>query len=164
MNNYILVGKIVNTHGIKGELRILSSFDRKDLVFVKGNNLYIGNDKVKETINTYRVHKEFDMVTFDGYSNINEVLKYLKENVYIKREDLKLNKDEYILEDLINLDIIDNGICLGKVSNFIYNNGNTLLEVTGEKKFYIPVNSNYIDKVDLDSKKIITNNAKDLII
>ena len=164
MNNYILVGKIVNTHGIKGELRILSSFDRKDLVFVKGNSLYIGNDKVKETINTYRVHKEFDMVTFDGYSNINEVLKYLKENVYIKREDLKLNKDEYILEDLIDLDIIDNGICLGKVSNFIYNNGNTLLEVTGEKKFYIPVNSNYIDKVDLDSKKIITNNAKDLII
>ena len=164
MNNYILVGKIVNTHGIKGEIRILSSFDRKDLAFKVGNSLYIGDNKIEEKINTYRVHKEFDMVSFERYSNINEVLKYLKQNVYIKREDLKLNDNEYILEDLINMDIIDNGNNLGKVSNFIYNNGNTLLEVTGIKKFYIPINSNYIEKVDLLNKVIITNNAKDLII
>ena len=108
MNNYILVGKIVNTHGIKGEIRILSSFDRKDLAFKVGNSLYIGDNKIEEKINTYRVHKEFDMVSFERYSNINEVLKYLKQNVYIKREDLKLNDNEYILEDLINMDIIDN--------------------------------------------------------
>ena len=164
MNKYILVGKIVNTHGIKGELRIKSSFEKKDIVFKKGNHLYIGNDKVEETINTYRVHKEFDMVTFDGYTNINEVLKYLKEYVYFKRDDLKLNDDDYVLEDLIDMDIVDNDEFLGKVVNFIYNNGNTLLEIDGNKKFYIPVNSSYIKSVDLNNKIITTNNAKDLIL
>ena len=136
MNNYILIGKIVNTHGIKGELRILSKFERKDLVFNKSNHLYIGEDKKEEIINTYRVHKGFDMVTFDGYDNINQVLNYLNKNVYFKKEDLMLKDNEYILEDLIDLDIIDNGIFLVNVVNFIYNNGNTLLEVTGIKNSY----------------------------
>ena len=164
MNNYILIGKIVNTHGIKGELRILSKFERKDLVFNKSNHLYIGEDKKEEIINTYRVHKGFDMVTFDGYDNINQVLNYLNKNVYFKKEDLMLKDNEYILEDLIDLDIIDNGIFLGKVVNFIYNNGNTLLEIDGDKKFYIPINANYIESVDLKNKRILTNNVKDLML
>ena len=42
MNEYILIGKIVQTHGIKGELRIRSNFEMKDRVFKKGFNLYIG--------------------------------------------------------------------------------------------------------------------------
>ena len=51
--NYINVGKIVNTHGIKGELRILSKFRHKDKVFIKGNTLYIGKKKEKFIINSY---------------------------------------------------------------------------------------------------------------
>ena len=73
----VYIGKIVSCHGIKGELRILSKFRHKDKVFIKGNTLYIGKKKEKFIINSYRYHKIFDMVTFDGYTNINEVL-YLK--------------------------------------------------------------------------------------
>ena len=69
MNDYILVGTIVNTHGIKGELRILSDFSRKE-VFNKGNHLYIGEEKILEEITSYRTHKQFDMVTFKNYNNI----------------------------------------------------------------------------------------------
>ena len=46
----INIGKIVNTHGIKGELRIISDFEYKTRVFQKGFNLYIGKDKIKEEI------------------------------------------------------------------------------------------------------------------
>ena len=53
---YIKVGKLVNTHGIKGEIRILSDFDKKSLVFKSGVNLYIGEHKEKVTIESYRPH------------------------------------------------------------------------------------------------------------
>ena len=83
--NYIYVGEIVNTHGIKGEVRLVSNFERKDLVFKNGFNIYIGNNKEKMIINTYRVHKNFDMLTFIGLNDINDVIIYKGENVYILR-------------------------------------------------------------------------------
>ena len=55
---YIAIGKIVNTHGIKGEVRLLSSFKFKNKVFKKDMPIYIGNTKKKEIINSYRPHKQ----------------------------------------------------------------------------------------------------------
>lgn len=161
---YIWIGKIVNNHGIKGELRIKSDFEKKDLVFKKGFNLYIGEEKKKETITSYRVHKEFDMVTFEGYRDINEVLKYLKRNVYINRDDLKLDDKEVLLEDLIGMEVEDNQEIIGKITNYVYNNSNILLVVSGEKNFYIPYKSNYIIKIDKENKIVYTKNARDLML
>ena len=87
----IKIGKIVNTHGIKGELRLLSKFPYKDKVFINNMKIYI-NKKDEEIINTYRKHKNFDMITLKGYNNINEVLKYKgkylcnKKNKYLCRK------------------------------------------------------------------------------
>ena len=53
--NYVNIGKIVNTHALKGEVRIISNFEYKQRVFKKGFNLYIGQNKNKEVIETYRV-------------------------------------------------------------------------------------------------------------
>ena len=78
---YIYIGKIVNTHCIKGELRLLSDFEKKDRVFKSGINIFIGKEKQSETIKTYRHHKQFEMITLEGYTNINEVLKYKDQNV-----------------------------------------------------------------------------------
>ncbi|MGM9835062.1 MAG: ribosome maturation factor RimM [Bacilli bacterium] len=161
---YIKIGKIVNTHGIKGELRIKSDFERKDLVFKKDFPLYISKDKKKEIISSYRVHKDFDMVTFVGYTNINEVLNYLKKDVYILKSDLNLKDNEYLLNDLIGMDVEDNSEIIGKITDFVYNNSNVLLVVNGVKQFYIPYNSYYIENVDTKKKIVKTNNAKDLIL
>lgn len=161
---YIYVGKIVNTHGIKGEIRILSDFLKKDLVFKKDFILYIGPNKEEEIIKTYRKHKEFDMVTLEGINNINEVLKYKGCNVYINRENLEIEDNNYILEDLIDFEIKDNEKILGKLKDFMYNNGNILLIIEGQKNFYIPYNDYYIKKVDLKNKIVYTENAKDLIL
>lgn len=161
---YVWIGKIVNTHGIKGELRIRSDFEKKDLVFKKGFNLYIGKEKIKETINNYRVHKDFDMVRLDGYTNINEVLKYIKSEVFIDRNDLNLNNEEIILNDLIGMEVKDNNEIVGKIKDYVYNNSNILLVVSGNKDFYIPYKSNYIIKIDKQNKIVYTENAKDLIL
>ncbi len=161
---FLFIGKIVNTHGIKGELRIISDFDKKDLVFKKGFNLYVGEGHVKETIDSYRKHKNFDMVTFAGYDNINQVLNYKGMKVYINREDLNLDKNDYLLNDLIGLNIIEDGEILGKVKEIVYNGSGTLLVIEGTKTFYIPNNQEFIKKVDLEGKTIECKNAKGLIL
>ena len=162
--DYILIGKIVNTHGIKGELRIKSNFLMKDKVFKKGFALYICEGYVKEIINTYRVHKDFDMVTFEGYDNINQVLNYLKMNVYVKKDDIKLEDNEYILEELVGYEVRENGEVLGKVKDIVYNGSNILLLVEAIKNFYIPNNPNFIKKVKNEEKIIEVENAKGLIL
>ena len=88
----IKIGKIVNTHGIKGELRLLSKFPYKDKVFINNMTIYI-DKKDKEIINTYRKHKNFDMITLKDYNNINEVLKYKGKNVYVNDSDIKLDNN-----------------------------------------------------------------------
>ena len=59
---YVYIGKIVNTHGIKGELRIISDFDKKEIVFKPGFAFYLGDFKKKEIVNSYRRHKNFDRI------------------------------------------------------------------------------------------------------
>ena len=69
MNNYVFVGKIVNSFGIKGELKIRSDFEYKDRIFKNNFNIFIGNDKLKEVISSYRIHKGYDLITLVGYTN-----------------------------------------------------------------------------------------------
>ena len=61
---YIFIGRIVNTHALKGEVRIVSDFEFKDRIFKENTLLYIGENKDKEIIETYRKHKQFDMVKY----------------------------------------------------------------------------------------------------
>ncbi len=160
----INIGKIVNTHGIKGEVKLLSTFYEKELVFKKGNKVYIGEEKIEKTIHTYRHHKQFDMLTFDGINNINDVLKYKGEKIYINRDDLNLNEKEYLLEDLIGMKIICGNEKLGIVNNIYDNNAGILLYITFAKNYYIPYNNNYIKQVDVSKKEIHAENIKDLIL
>lgn len=162
--NYILIGKIVNTHGIKGELRIISDFPYKDRVFKNNFNIYIDKDKINEVINTYRHHKIFDMITLKNYNNINEVLKYKGSLVYINRLDLQLNDNEYLESDLLNFDIIINNNIIGKLSSFENHNKNKIIIVKNkEKEILLPYNSNLIENINLDKKEIIYKNIEGLI-
>lgn len=156
--DYIYIGKIVSTHGIKGEVKIISDFFEKDKIFKKGFKLYITPLYHEEVINTYRVHKNYDMVTFNGYNDINEILKYIGMGVYIKRSDLDLKEDEYLLSDLIGYAVYDNNKLLGKVSGINFNN-NVLLKI--DDIFYIPFIDEFIEEVDVKTKKIMTRNGSD---
>lgn len=157
----VYIGKIVNTHGIKGELRIRSDFEKKELVFFPGNKIII--DKTEHTIRTYRYHKVFDMITIDELDNINDVLCFVGKKVYVSRDSLKLMNNEYLLSDLIGLNVIFNDTVYGMVCDYS-NDENPLIKVKYEKNYYIPINNEYIKNVDLENKKIIVENIEGLII
>ncbi len=164
MNNYILVGKIINTFGIKGELKLNSNFEYGDRVFKSNNKLYITENKIEEIIESVRIHKGYYLITFKNYNNINEVLKYKGSNIYINRDDLNLNEDEYLYSDLIGYEVYDNNDLLGVVKSYQMNNKYVYLEVFGDNKFLLPLIDNYIIKIDKDNKKILTNKGSELII
>ena len=157
----VYVGKIVGTHGIKGEIRIKSDFEKKELVFRPNNKIIIDNNE--HVIRTYRYHRIFDMVTIDDFDNINDVLCFVGKNVYVSRDSLNLKNGDYLLNDLIGLNVVFNDTIYGIVKDY-KNDNNPLLSIEYDKNYYIPINSNYIKSVDLDNKKIIVDDIEGLII
>ncbi len=163
--DYIFIGKIVNTHGIKGELRLLSDFKFKDKVFLENRRIYIGEEKIKEVINSYRHHKVFDMITLKGYDNINQVLKYLRKDVFVKKNDLDLGEKDYLDEDLINLNIIFNNKEVGHVVAIrqINKNNKVIEAIINDKLTLIPYHKDFISNVDLENKIIELNLIEGMI-
>lgn len=159
----VFIGKIVNTHGIKGEIRIKSDFEYKNRAFVVGNYIKIKDKKYR--INSYRVHKEFDMVTLEGLYSINDVIPFKGLKVYIDKETLNLQEGEYLLEDLIGMKIMINDVEMGIVND--YNNGiNPIIEVKYNNiVYYVPLKGDFIEKVDILNNTIVMNeSAKGLIL
>lgn len=141
----IIVGKYVNTHGIKGEIRILSDFSRKDLIFKPKFKLYINNKEF--IVKSYRKHKKYDMITFEGINSINDI-EYLKgNNVYIRRDDI----NEFIDEDLYKY-LISVNSKLYKIKNILMNNFQKILVLENDKM--VPYVDDFVLKKD-DEKKII---------
>lgn len=163
--DYIYIGKIVNTHGIKGELRLLSNFKYKERVFLENRKIYIGEDYKEEIINSYRHHKIFEMITLKGYNNINQVLKYLNKNVYVKKNDLSLKKEEFLDQDLINLNIIFNEKEVGRVLAIkeVGNNNKIIEALINNKKTLIPYHKDFIKKIDVENNIIELNLIEGMI-
>ena len=151
MIKYIFIGRIVNTHALKGEVRIISDFEFKDKIFKENTFLYIGENKDKEVIETYRKHKQFDMVKFKGIDNINNVLKYKGSKVYINEEDLRLKDDEILISELLNMDVYNNDKLVGKITEYRSDNGNNMLRVNDK---LVPYNKDFITKIDKENKCI----------
>ena len=150
---YIYIGDVVNTHGLKGEVRLVSSFEYKKKVFKKNFKLYIGRNKEEVVINTYRVHKEYDMLTFNDLTSIDDVIIYKGDKVYINRDDLKIKG--YFNEDLIGLDVFVQDKCIGQVEYIMKNKAHNILVVTEEdKKNLIPNIPEFVSSIDLENKRI----------
>lgn len=158
--NFVYIGVIVNTHALKGEVRIISDFEYKDRVFKIKNSLYIGDLKSHEEIESYRVHKNYDMVKFKGINNINDVLKYKGKKVYVLRNNLNLKSDEYLESDLIGLNAIFEGKEIGIITDIINNNGYKLIKINDK---LIPLKTNFIEKVNIEKNEVILKNVGELI-
>ncbi len=157
---YVCIGKLVNTHGIKGEVKLLSNFEYKNKVFVVGMNFYIGEDKEKVTVNSYRHHKVFDMVTFKEYNYINDVLKFKGKLVYVLKPDLALDNNSILDRDYIGMNAYYEGVLVGKVKDIIDNNGYKLMLI-GTK--FVPFNKEFISSVSVTKKELILKNVEGLL-
>ena len=146
----VLIGTYVNTHGIRGEIKILSKFPYKNQYFQKGKKIIIEDNEY--IVSNYRIHKQFDMLCFDNITNINQI-EFLKgKQIFGNREDLILEKDEYYIDELINFNVMMEDKFLGKVIRTDNNNIQDILVL--DSKIYIPYVKEWIKKIDTN-KKII---------
>ena len=99
------------------------------------------------------------MITLNGYNNINDVLFLKGKKVYCNRFDLNLNEDEYLIQDLIGLDVYYNQNLIGKIKD-ISRDKNPLMKIDNK---LVPYNENFIESVDLKNKKIILKNCEGLL-
>lgn len=158
-----LVGKIIATHGIKGEVKVKSEsdFDR----FQIGNTLYIekDNQKLPIEINSHRVHKDMDLITFNKLQDINQVLEYVGCNIYTLHNRDELEDKEYYVEELIGLKAISaEGEMLGIVEDIREVPQGFILEVkTKEKMVLIPFVDEFIKSVN--KEEIVINVIEGLI-
>ena len=159
----VVVGKLVNTHGLKGEVKIKSDFERKDLIFKKGKKLIIDNTEF--VIKNYKVYKDTDLLQFEGYIHINDIEQYKGYLVYIDRDRLELADGDYIYADLIGMKVVNSKGTFGSIVDYT-NNINPLLEVNFDNKtYYIPLKSDFIERVSVKENKIYVNDRiEELII
>jgi len=139
----IYVGKYIGTHGLKGEIKILSNFSRKDLVFVPNNIIYIDSRPYK--ILTHRVHKNYNMVTLEGINDIKDIIDLRGSNVYVDKVD-----SEYLIEDFINYKVIKDKKY--DVKEIIENPKYKILVLTNNEM--IPLIEEFIESIDYKEKII----------
>lgn len=156
----VYLGKIVSTHGINGELKFVSEFEYIDKVLVDGFCLYI--DDIIYKITSYRRHKQYILIKLNDYSDINEVLFLINKDVFINKDDLMLSDKEYLLSDLMGVEVRDNDIILGKVTSILKSNVCNYVKVND--KFLIPLIDEYIKEFKKDEKVLYTINGKNLIV
>ena len=156
------LGKIVNTHGIKGEIRLISDFKYKDRVFKKDFTIYIKDRPC--IIESYRPHKNFDMVTLVGFYNINQVLDLVKNNAYVKIEDLNLLPNEYLDDMIIGYNTEFNGNLIGTITGIRFNPSNDLLEIKTDSGIkLVPNKDHFIENINHDSQIITLKNCEGLL-
>lgn len=167
--SYIEIGKIQNTHGIKGELKIESYSDFTELRYAVGNIIYIDFEGklVPVKINSYRIHKNKVLVTLDGYGNINLVEKFKNHIVYMKDEDRQeLDDGEFYIDELIDMEVVDEDHNkVGVVIDVEPTNGaqnNLRIEKEDGKTFLLPYVDAFIIEIDEEKNQIVANMVEGL--
>lgn len=152
----LYIGKVVNTHGIKGEIRIKTNLktSQKKEVFKLESHLII--DNVSYKIKSYRLHKDYDMVTFEGFNNINEVLMLKGRSVYKDSLELNLQNNDILDSELITYKVVTNthedGII--KEIEVMGNNYKILRCLINEREVLIPYHDNFV-KINKDKREVL---------
>lgn len=161
------IGKIVNTQGIKGVVRIVPMTDDiKRFELLK--NVYVcgKTDEVYE-IENVSYHKQFVLLKFKGVDDMTQAELKLK-NKLIKIDDneaLPLDEDEYYIRDLMGCEVVTlEGEVLGKVKDILFTGANDVYVVDNDgKDILIPATKNCVQEIDIQNKKITIELLKGLI-
>lgn len=160
--NNIYIGKIINTFGIKGELKIYSESDFIEHRYRKGAKIYIDNKE--HIVSSFRIHQNLVLITIDEIKDINQVLQYVGKDIYASSSDNpELEEDEYYLDDLIGLKVYNqHNEYLGIVNDFLDLPQGEVMEILTDKnkKILIPFVDDFI--IEITDEEIIIEEIEGL--
>lgn len=166
---FLTVGQVVRTIGLKGEVKIYPSTHFRDTRFKKGSRVFLLNDnneiERELTIKTHRVNGNCDNLIFEEITSIEEAEKINKKYLFVEKNREILGKNEYFYSDLVGMKVdFDNGKEIGVVKAIEeYNSYVTLRVKTSEKDVLIPFVKAFIKSVSLEEKHIIINFIEGLL-
>jgi 16S rRNA processing protein RimM len=154
MDQFITIGKIVNTHGIKGELKIYPLTDNLER-FKQLHKVYI-EEKETNVLNC-KLQSKRVILKIEGIDTIEDAETYKEKYIQVEREHaVELTKDSYFISDIIGCDVFDDeDNYYGKVSEVIHTPNNDVYWIKEKKEILIPALENIVLNIDIEKSKII---------
>ena len=168
MEEYFEIGQIVNTHGVRGNVKI-KPFTDDIRRFDKLKTIYISqkNELIEFVIQEVKYSKNSVLLKLEGIDTVEEAENYRNCYVKINRKNaVKLEKDSYFIADLLNCEVFtENGDMLGKIDDVFSTGSNDVYVVKVElgKQILIPAIKSVVKHVDIENKKITINLIEGLI-
>ena len=148
-NEFIETGKIVNTHGRHGEVKLQPWADSPE--FLTGfEQFYIDGMPVK--VLSAKVHKGCVIATLDGIEDIDAAIKMKNKIVSIKRNDIQLDKNKHFIADLVGLRAVDaeSGKELGIVTEVLSLPANNVYVIKGDREILVPAVADFITETNVE--------------
>lgn len=154
-DNFLEVGKIVNVHALKGEVKIMPWCDSPDFL-CEFDYLYLDKHGNKELeVESARVFKNMVIAKFSGFDTV-EAAETLREKVlYMSRDDVELDEDTYFIKDLIGIKVTDadTGKEYGTIRDVFQTGANDVYTVkNGDKEYLIPAIADVVVSTDIENK------------
>lgn len=169
MEKLLSIGKIVNFHGIKGEVKVGYSASKKErLNDIK--ELYVVTDlkTITVTVESIRFHKNCALIKFKEFSSINDVIDLKGAYLKVPKSQIQssLEEDEYYIDDLIGMEVYDNNKNhIGKVSYTVNIKEEDLLVIKAPDKqeYIVPFVRDLVPEVNIDKNRITVNKIPGLL-
>ena len=154
MKEYLEIGKVVGTHGIRGEMRVEPWCDTPEFL-TKFKKLYLKDENVVWNVQSARVHKSLVLLKVQGIDTPQNADLMRGTILYIDRQDAKLPKNRYFIQDLLQMTVVDadTGMVYGLLSDVMRTGANDVYEITAEdgRKYLLPAIPDVIINVTLET-------------
>lgn len=149
MKKYLEIGKIINTQGIKGEVKIEPWTD--DAEFLMQFKTFFIDEKPYKLLSG-RVHKDFLIAQLEGVDDVNDAMVLKNKVIMGNREDIKLEDGFFFIQDIIGSSVLDeDGTELGKLTDVLDLPAGNVYVVKGEREILIPAVPQFIIKTDVEA-------------
>lgn len=149
---YLEAGKIVTTHGIRGEVKIMPYTDTPELLAEFGR-LFIGKNKDELIIERSRVFKSTVIAKIEGVDTPEAAEKLRNKVLYMHRDDLELDDDTYFIQDLIGMEVrdADSDELYGVIRDVMQTGANDVYVIKGdEREYLVPAIADVVVSTDID--------------
>lgn len=157
-SQYLEAGKIVGTHGIKGEVRVVPWCDSAEFL-AQFKVLYYSKGKERVNVLSARVHKKQLLLMLEGIVTVEQADTLRDRILYFDRDDVSLPEGRYFMEDLIGVGVYDadSFIYYGKVSRILRTGANDVYQITAQdhKNYLIPAVPSVIVDIDTEKNKML---------
>ncbi len=156
MKQFLEAGKIVGTHGVKGEMK-LECWTDSPLIIKKAGRIFFDEGKEEAGLESSRVHKNLLLIKLKSVNDASDADLLRGKIVYIDRKDIKLQSKQYFIADLIGLEVYDgeNGQYYGVIEDVFKTGANSVYKIVNESKEYLfPAVDHMIKNTDIKANRI----------